>query len=244
MEKKDILIFIIFLLFLNSVSAAFECEFTIPTVKQNTCVELVQTCANCSGTVNLTAVFYPQSNGTIIYPNVIMTQNQNNYNYTFCDTNEIGVYIYSTLGFPNGIPDTASVCFEVTPLGDNLSGSQSALYFIPLFVFGFLVFFLGHRFFVSPTITSKSIYFLLTIIFGLLPLTYSIYNLTNNYLSAQEFLINVLYYFFMIQLFLLPIIFVVCVGYIIVDLVNNSAKKKLIKRGYDDDAAERRIKRK
>jgi uncharacterized membrane protein len=170
-----------------------------------------------------------------------MTQFINTYNYTFCDTNTLGIYLVSTFGNPDGTLTTGNICFEVTPTGDNLSNSQTVLYFVPLLIFGFLVFFLGHRFFISSTTSSKSVYFLLTYIIGLIPFVYSIYQLVSNYLPMQTFIINILYYFFFIVLILTPIVFIVCVAYLIIDLLNSSTKKTLVSRGHTSDEADARI---
>jgi hypothetical protein len=46
-----------------------------------------------------------------------MQKNGENYNYTFCNTNEIGTYIITTCGDVNGIKTCVDYDFEVTPNG-------------------------------------------------------------------------------------------------------------------------------
>jgi len=136
------LLIFITLFSINSSAISFDCQFTIPTSKSGTCINFIQTCSNCTSGVTLTAIYYPQSNGTVLYPNTAMTQHQNNYNYTFCDTKLVGIYMYSTEGSPSGTLTTANVCVEVTPSGDNLSGVQGAILFIPTAILFFLAHFL------------------------------------------------------------------------------------------------------
>jgi len=232
-----------FLFILSNVSASeTDCAFSIPTVKQGTCVNLIQTCSNCSEGINITAIYYPQINGTILYPNAEMTQNRNNYNYTFCDTLNLGTYIYSTEGAVNGIPTTGNICFSVTPTGDNPSGVQGALYFIPLIVFTFLMIFFSNRFFYSSNI-AKVPYFLLAYFIGLLPLAFSIYTIVQSYLPTLTFMTNITYYFFLVILIASPFIFLGSMGYFVYIQLNEVARTTLIQRGHDDTSATRRIQR-
>jgi len=240
---KYLLFFFAILLFLNFVSAILpDCEFTIPNAKAGDCRELITSCSNCSF-VNLTAIYYPPLNGTILYPNAAMTQNANTYNYTFCNTNVVGTYIYTVLGNPDGILDTGNICFQITQNGITLSGVDIVIYLIALAFFCFLVFFLGGRFTNSPSTTSKAIYFFLCWIFGFLPFIYLSSYIYTNYLSSDIFLSNIFDQFLFIVIILTFIVFIVCIGFIIIDLINTSMQKKLVKRGYSEDDASKKIKR-
>lgn len=73
---------------------------TLPTTKINTCIELAQTCANCTY-VNLTIVKYPNTTSIII--GKLMNRNGVNYKYNFCDTSQIGDYVVTTCGDVDGV---------------------------------------------------------------------------------------------------------------------------------------------
>ena len=102
--------------------------FSLPTTQANKCIQLVQTCSNCTF-VNVSTVSFP--NQTILNLNQQMSNpTPSFYNYTFCRTQDVGYYSYSTFGNPDGQQSTASISFEVTTTGTNISTSQGILYAI------------------------------------------------------------------------------------------------------------------
>lgn len=239
----SILIFLVITLSVSVLAQDIDCFYSIPTIKKGNCANLIQTCSNCSA-VNITAIYYPPLNGTVLYPNAQMTKNINNFNYTFCNTTNLGTYIYSTLGDSDGIPTTGNICFSVTPTGDNLSGVQTALYFVPIIALIFLfIFFIG-RFFVSMTPESKIAYFMLAYFIGLLPTVFLLYYTFSNYLATLTFVTNIFFYFFYIVLILSPIVAMVCIGYYLIAMVQTMAQSKLIKRGHSEQEASDRVRRK
>lgn len=116
---------------------------TINSGKQNECITLVQTCSDCSF-VNLTSIVYPNSSKTIYSPHIRMTNYLPDFNYSFCLTNNVGSYTYTTLGDPEDTLTTQSVTFEITPSGFIQTTSQGITSAIVLFVVmisgGFLLF--------------------------------------------------------------------------------------------------------
>lgn len=120
---------IAFLLLLSMASVDAVDLANIPPVKQSSCIELIQTCSNCTF-VNITGIHYPSPNSSIIYFNKAMTKNNNIYNYTFCDTHILGQYIYDTIGNPDAVVTTQSVTFEVTATGQTLDLSKTILYIV------------------------------------------------------------------------------------------------------------------
>ena len=121
----------IFILLLGNVNA------DLGTFKKDLCVELIQTCENCSY-VNLTRVSYP--NSTIaLNGNFSMTRYNSVYNYSFCDTNVTGIYVYLTQGDLDGATTTGNELFTITETGTALNDSQTTLYSILIFIV-FLVF--------------------------------------------------------------------------------------------------------
>lgn len=112
----------------------------LPPIKQGTTLPLVQYCANCTF-INITSMTYP--NGTTItlnYPTQLFGSDTY-VNYSWTDTNQLGTYIYGTLGDPNGILISQPVSRDVTATGQTLTLSISLLYIALFFVS--LLFFAG-----------------------------------------------------------------------------------------------------
>lgn len=170
--NKFILVILLVLIIIPFTSATDQKELPYP-VEKGMCAELIQTCANCTF-INMTGVIYP--NSTIEYFNVEMTQNINVYNASFCKTDSLGIYTYSTLGNPDGIMVTQNVIFEVTPSGAKpLDAGQSPLLLgalIIIFCLSILLFVLGYK--VNNTVAKASfitfgcIMLLITILYTLL----------------------------------------------------------------------------
>jgi hypothetical protein len=85
--------------------------------KPNTCIDLPQTCSNCSF-INITTVQYP--NGSIINLNKAMTKiTSSSYKYNFCLNNQLGSYFvntYSDDAIVNAqyeVPVTSSMFFVI-----------------------------------------------------------------------------------------------------------------------------------
>ena len=87
MSIKKLLIFILPFLLISMVIADTE---TLPRAKYNQCVDLPQTCSNCTYS-NISTIRYP--NGVILYNETAMTKRGISYNYTLCRTNYQGDYI-------------------------------------------------------------------------------------------------------------------------------------------------------
>jgi len=105
------------------------------TGKQNSCISLPQECPSCSYS-RLTKVVYP--NMSIQVLNSLMTKNGTTYNYTFCNTGDLGKYSYCTLADVDGIDTTACKNFKVTSVGNDYTTSDSITNVI-LIVFFFLI---------------------------------------------------------------------------------------------------------
>lgn len=165
------LMIILTALFLVSIVAAQtpQCEYTLPPTEKGDCKNLIQTCANCTF-VNITKIYYPPSNGSELNLNSPMTKFVNNYNYTFCDNNYSGTYIYSTIGNPDGNLDQANVCYEVTPSGSLFTNALS----IPLYLPMILMLLIGGFFLYMGTVMQRPEYKLTFIIFAGLSMVFAI----------------------------------------------------------------------
>lgn len=110
-SMKNISLILFLLFFIGFVSAQ-----EVPTYTQGQSIPLTATCDNCSQ-VNLTKI--ENQNGIVLIGDYPMTKNGTSYNYTFIDTNTIGLYKYVTCGDLNGIvtcEDTTNRDFIIKPL--------------------------------------------------------------------------------------------------------------------------------
>ncbi len=123
---KKILIFLMVGIFLISLISA-----TLPTVKQNDCVQL-KTILN-TASVNISSITYP--NETTLFLNEAMTKNALTFNYSFCGTDLLGTYLYDYFD-AEGKPYIND--FPVTPSGKVASVPEAILYFV-LTIIMFLV---------------------------------------------------------------------------------------------------------
>lgn len=109
MNNKIYWIFI--LLCLLNINLVLSFQESLGIFKQDTCISLTQTCDNCTA-VNITSIIDP--NSVKLYTDLQMTKQGTDYNYTFCNTSSTGIYIYNTLGNPNGVMVVQPVNFEIT----------------------------------------------------------------------------------------------------------------------------------
>lgn len=106
---------------------------TLGVFKQFSCIELIQTCSSCSY-VNISSVLYPnsaQASGL-----VAMTKLGTNYNYTFCNTSQLGHYIVNGYGDDAGILTVWAYDFKITTTGND--SNNVILLFLALG--GFIIF--------------------------------------------------------------------------------------------------------
>jgi hypothetical protein len=83
--------------------------------QQQECVNLYQMCDNCTY-VNISSVTFP--NSTIDTIEAQMTKNGVDYNYTYCQTVDLGEYLYKVCGDKDGTFECEVIKFSVTPTGD------------------------------------------------------------------------------------------------------------------------------
>jgi len=119
MQFEKILIIFLIMSFLTPLLSSTQSS--LGTFKQNDCIELIQTCENCSY-VNISAIYYP--NSTLIISEIAMTKSDTVYNYTFCDTSVLGEYKVNGYGDEDGIKEIFVYTFEITSSGENLGLSQ------------------------------------------------------------------------------------------------------------------------
>ena len=116
---RKTLLFLIVGIFAISFTSAF---IDLGSVKKNECVEVFQICDNCTY-VNISSMEYP--NNTVIYPLIQMSNVDINYNYSFCDTSQLGIYYFKVKGDKDGEISVEEGQFEVTPSGQVYDTGQS-----------------------------------------------------------------------------------------------------------------------
>jgi len=135
-------ILIIFLLVIILIPFISPAQSSLGLFKQNDCVELLQTCENCTY-VNISAITYP--NSTIIISEVAMTKADTVYNYTFCNTSVLGEYKVNGYGDEDGQKEIFVYVFTITSSGENLGLSQGIVLLAQMGVMA-LFFALGRAF--------------------------------------------------------------------------------------------------
>lgn len=135
MKIKSFVLILGIVLLIGLVSAEVS---TLGTFKQNECVQLKQTCADCTY-VNIVSVTYPNSSQKLgLTP---MVQDGVFFTYDYCDTDLIGQYIVDGEGDVGGTSTVFSYDFEVTYDGNILNTQRAILYIglIVILVFLFLL---------------------------------------------------------------------------------------------------------
>lgn len=114
--KRILLCFIFGILLVNSISAIID----LGTIKQDTCADLYQSCPTCTYS-SIRAIKYPD--GTKEYVDLTMTKTNYDYNYTFCNTTQLGEYKYVVYGNKGGLSYESSEegVFYVNPTGEEFS---------------------------------------------------------------------------------------------------------------------------
>ena len=132
MKNKLILIMIMSMFLLTLVSAE-----SIGTFKQNTEIELYQTCNNCTY-CNFTAIKY--DNGTNILTNLATTKDGTYYYYLLNSSylTKTGEYNYCYDCGNNIEKSTGCLSFEITYTGKQLSDASSTFYIVLFATFIFL----------------------------------------------------------------------------------------------------------
>jgi len=105
--------------------------------KINSTIQLYQSCENCTF-VNLSSVKLP--NGSVLFYNLEMTKNAQDYNYSFNSTDLLGEYMYNVCGNKDGDLECEDIGFYITKTGFEETTSNSILHFVLIifvsFIFG------------------------------------------------------------------------------------------------------------
>lgn len=134
---KILLFLMAIVLIVGFIDVASAQSQTLGTFLKDGCVELKQTCGNCTY-VNLSRVSAPDST-ILLSGQKAMTKTDTVYNYTFCSTSQIGEYIVDWKADPNGITTAGNYDFFISLTGMQPSTAQGTIYFflglLSLFIF-------------------------------------------------------------------------------------------------------------
>jgi len=97
--------------------------------KVDECISLYQVCSDCTY-VNFTSVLYPDS--TVAINTVSATKTGSVFNYTFCNTTEVGNYLVFGIGDLGGINTTFTYDFDISLSGKNQTNNPIGLV-VPVF---------------------------------------------------------------------------------------------------------------
>lgn len=123
------------LLTLTLVSAE---QTNIGLKKAGECIELIQTCSNCTSN-NISSIILP--NGTsVTYVGATMTRTDTYYNYTYCDTDATGKYIVNGWGDLDGLDTVWSYTFITTHNGKTDEFNRNFIIFMLGAAFVLLIF--------------------------------------------------------------------------------------------------------
>ncbi len=128
MMKKILLIFLIGMFL---ISMTYATEKSWGSVKQTDCIQLTQICDNCTYN-NITSIQFPNRTSYAIKEETAMEKVGTFYNYTFCNTESLGIYIVTGHGDLDGLDTVWSATFESTQTGTILETAESNLYIVIL----------------------------------------------------------------------------------------------------------------
>jgi hypothetical protein len=144
---------------------------TLGTFKINECIDLKQTCSNCTYN-NISSVVAP--NSSILLSNVKMNKSGTHFNYSFCKASALGEYIVNGYGDVDGILTIWAYDFEVTPTGTNTTQAQGWIavgLLLSIILISFFFSFLSFKLSDYNNLYPVALFFLLlsiiTIVFGL-----------------------------------------------------------------------------
>jgi len=175
---RKLILFLFSMFFIAGVIAEVQ---TLGTFKQDTCVDLIQVCGNCSY-VNISSILYPNSS-EYLTTDIQMTKQGIKYYYTFCNTSSLGRYIVSGHGDPDGKLTAWAYDFEITPSGFDITESQglsSLGLIISVILIAGLFMFIGYKFSEADKTFPIGLFFLV------ISLLLTVYSLHLGYIYTRD----------------------------------------------------------
>lgn len=200
---------------------------TLPPAKQNTCVNLPQSYAN-STYQNITFIQAPDK--TIYQIESKMQQRGSFFNYSFCNTSQIGQYIVNGIGDKDGNNETWAYDFLVSPSGqDKINQGEGMTFVIGIIVMLVIAIFLFIISFKFENVGAKIIFVGLAVIIFMATILFTMVGVTQ-ILGGFSDIVSGYTTFWTVIKILIGIAFIVLIIYSIVV----SYKIWMIKRGFRD----------
>ena len=136
-KKYMILPMILLLLIIFSMNFSSAQTEQLGTFKKGDCVNLLQTCADCTYNV-ISSVTYPNSTQAIGQTSMVKSGTQ--YSYNYCKTDALGIYIVNGFGDLGGTDTIWNYNFVITPTGKQDTGMSVAVYIFFLLLVSVLVY--------------------------------------------------------------------------------------------------------
>ncbi|RPJ79784.1 MAG: hypothetical protein EHM20_00330 [Alphaproteobacteria bacterium] len=237
--NKKINFFILLILLLSLTSAT-----TLGTHKQSKCIELIQTCDNCTYN-NISRVIYP--NKTVAVQDLSMTKDDTYYNYTFCLTNDMGQYLVNGFGDVDGVKTVWAYDFEVTGTGFEFNQPRSLMYVALL---GLLIFLFVLSLYTIPSLPTGDNYdedgslisinqlkYLRPVLYVvaymiLVAITYTASNISLAYMG-ETMMGSLFFKIFHILFGLAPLMALLWFVFILYNAVQDRQLKKVLERGWE-----------
>ena len=172
--KKIILFLLIGIFFISLISAAVS---DLGTFKQGECINLPQTCPDCSYN-NISRIIVSPGSIIVLSDEVSMQKDDTFYNYTFCDTTLLGKYSVDGYGDLGGTKTTWNYFFSITPSGIIQNSILENPILIILFVLSLIFLGVGVGFKIASLGFIGSILLALS---GIWTMIYGFNNITNLY---------------------------------------------------------------
>jgi len=228
-KMKRILMFLMLGMFLVSLASAES----IGTFKQDECVDLIQTAVN-SSYVKISSITYPDSK-QVLDAEVTMEKLDNYYNYTFCNTTNLGTYQVSGYGDELGIDQIWAYTFEITP-----SGILSNVGILITFLFIVLILFtLSFYKIFNSNSKIEFIIFSISSYFMILIFIFMSWKISENYLYNMEWIVSLLYIIFLVVLILMFPFIIFLILYLFYNMFTERNMKEMIDMGYSPEEAKR-----
>ncbi len=238
---KKIILILLLGLFLISFTSAIQ---TLGIFRQGDCIDLVQTCSNCTYN-NISTIITESENPTVYLINNTMSREDTYYNYTFCNTTLLGEYIVNGFGDPDGEKTIWNYDLEITPGGFKSTSAQSILYIGLLAILVFVIFASFFAMNLLPTSNTKdeegkilSINYLKYLRLPLWMFVYFLFiaiiflssNISRAFLQEQMFG-NLLFSIFSILLALSPVVIILILISFFVRFFHDRKFQRLLNRG-------------
>jgi len=210
----------------------------VVAVKQNECFNIPYDCDNCTF-VNMSII---APNGTIIVDNVEMSSTSGFlYNYSFCDTSNLGRYFVSYHYDADGLYLNSDMdWFQVTPNGENATEGKAIFYIGLLVVLLFFLAFSIFGFVSFDNLLARVGLFGLAYLL-LISVTFIGWNMANDFLTSSPFLISMLRIaFFVLITGLFPLLIGAFAWYVIM-LFKIKEIERLMGKGFSEQEARRRV---